>query len=103
MSETIWVVGGSTGEYSDRTEWVVDAWRSEAEAQARVTFLTEKMQELGITHHMDWEIREQAVEKMREHVLAFAARDPGLAADSVGAEGWDDDYCARWDGVLART
>lgn len=49
MSEKIWMVGGTTGEYSDRTEWVVDAWRSEAEAQARVKFLTEEMQRLGIT------------------------------------------------------
>jgi hypothetical protein len=43
------MVGGTTGEYSDRTEWVVDAWRSEAEAQARVAELTEAMQRFGIT------------------------------------------------------
>ncbi len=72
MSEKIWMVGGTTGEYSDRTEWVVDAWRSEVEAQARIAFLTNKMQELGISRRMDYDIRQEAVEKMRQFDEAFS-------------------------------
>jgi hypothetical protein len=37
---TIYVVQGSTGEYSDRTEWLVRAYHTEAEARAEVEFLT---------------------------------------------------------------
>lgn len=29
----IWIVEGSTGEYSDRTDWVVCAYRTEEQAQ----------------------------------------------------------------------
>jgi hypothetical protein len=64
------MVGGTSGEYSDRTEWVVDAWRSEIEAQARVTELKRFMQEIGIDWHK-WEDRERAIKKMRKHDAAF--------------------------------
>ena len=78
MSETIWMVGGTTGEYSDRTEWVVDAWRSKAEAKARVLFLTTKMQELGIStlerYRTPWE---RAVDEMKK-------TDPDFSNDYTG-------------------
>lgn len=41
--ENVWVVGGMVGEYSDRREWTVGVWRSEAGAKAFV----EKMDALG--------------------------------------------------------
>lgn len=46
--ENIWIVFGSTGEYSDRTEWMVDAWRSEDAAKARVTELEAMLLESGL-------------------------------------------------------
>lgn len=72
MSEKIWMVGGTTGEYGDRTKWVVDAWRSEAEAQARVKFLTDKMQELGVDYRAEWDARRKAEDAMREFDPAFS-------------------------------
>ena len=85
MSEKIWMVGGTTGEYSDRTEWVVDAWRSEAAAQARVVELKRFMQEIGCGRDRDdylrggWQEREKRDEEMRKH-------DPGFQQDYTGVE-----------------
>jgi hypothetical protein len=79
MSEKIWMVGGSTGEYSDRVEWAVDAWRSEAEAQARVKFLDDKMRELGLCDSRDdYDIRDQKE-------LAMRAFDPAFSCDYTGS------------------
>ena len=73
MSEKIWMVGGTTGEYSDRSEWVVDAWRSEEEAQARVTHLNTRMLELGMnTKKFRYSpAYEKAMEEMRKTDIAF--------------------------------
>lgn len=38
--ETIWLVLGSSGEYSDRDEWQVVAFRAEADAQAKCDALS---------------------------------------------------------------
>lgn len=80
MSEKIWMVGGTTGEYSDRTEWVVDAWRSEAEAQARVVELTKAMQRLGITGREPDRYME-AHERRREEMQKL---DPSFMDDYTG-------------------
>lgn len=45
---TIYIVQGSTGEYSDHREWFVDAWTSEAAAQNRITQLDRLMQETNV-------------------------------------------------------
>ena len=82
MSEKIWMVGGTTGEYSDRTEWVVDAWRSESEAQARVVELKRLMQEIGIgsrDNTLTWQEREMREKEMRKH-------DPAFQHDYTGSE-----------------
>jgi len=68
----IFVVFGSSGEYSDRNEWMVCAFRTEAAAQAKVTELETKMQELGLTreaHQFTTEYyakREEMSKQMRE-------------------------------------
>jgi hypothetical protein len=41
MGLTIYVVEGSTGEYSDRNDWPVRAFRTEEAAKAEVTRLSE--------------------------------------------------------------
>lgn len=64
----IYVISGSTGEYSDRCEWLVEAHSTEAAAQARVTQLHELMQELGVTD-ASYKTRDAAIEKMRTHTL----------------------------------
>jgi hypothetical protein len=81
MSEKIWMVGGTTGEYSDRTEWVVDAWRSEQEAKDRVQELTRLMQEIGVPRggFMQYEERGPKEDEMRKH-------DPAFQCDYTGSE-----------------
>jgi hypothetical protein len=51
----IWIVHGSTGEYSDRGEWVVDAHRTEEAAQARVKALEAKLHASGIERMTRWD------------------------------------------------
>ena len=75
----IWIVFGTTGEYSDRTEWPVDAWTTKEESIDRVKFLTNKIQELGIRGSLyrfddDDMIK---LEKMREF-------DPSFKSDYTG-------------------
>jgi hypothetical protein len=40
MSKTIWVVYGTTGEYSDRSTWDIAAYPNEADAQAHADAAT---------------------------------------------------------------
>ena len=78
MSQTIYVVLGSTGEYSDRGEWLSKAFHTEAEARAFVAFLTEKRQQIAVDHvRLDWELRSGVEEKMR-------AFDPNYQEDYTG-------------------
>lgn len=44
---TICIVSGSTGEYDDRVEWLVDAWDTQAQAEARIAELEKRYTELG--------------------------------------------------------
>ena len=42
MAEKIYVVMGTTGEYSDRTEWTIAAYSDEEEAKKHVELATER-------------------------------------------------------------
>lgn len=42
MAETLWIVYGSTGEYSDRTEWAVAVVDCEDDAKLLVTILQQQ-------------------------------------------------------------
>lgn len=78
--EPIWIVHGSTGEYSDRGEWVVCAYRSEGEAKAYVEFLGKKRQEVGPGRYedgWDYDLEEQVEAAMR-------AFDPNFSEDYTG-------------------
>lgn len=91
---TIYVVQGSTGEYSDHREWLVHAFRHEADAQAEVEFLTAKWMELRASDGTDWEERHADEEAMRVF-------DPGFFTDYTGSH-WNvlavDLVSARKDG-----
>jgi osmotically-inducible protein OsmY len=50
----IYVVMGSTGEYSDRSEWPVVAFRDEEEARKRVENATRRAKELEATKPRDY-------------------------------------------------
>lgn len=72
-----YLVTGSTGEYSDRSEWPVGVWWTEAEAQAYVEFLGEQRQRLPRLKGYDWETG-RTIEK------AMRAFDPGFSEDYTG-------------------
>lgn len=62
----IWIVYGMTGEYSDRTEWWVDAWRSKDEAEQRVAQLDAAMRQYGANRDdLQYEERKAVEDKMR--------------------------------------
>lgn len=73
----LWVVYGSTGEYSDRSEWNVAVVDSEADAQALVTML--KQQYLSIPPAMQ-EDRWDHEEDMKK----IMSLDPYFQCDYTG-------------------
>lgn len=78
MAEKIWIVIGQSGQYSDGEEWIVDAWRSEQAAQARVEQLERTLRELGAdTMSMDAESVELLTGKMLKHDPEFVFGYPG--------------------------
>lgn len=82
----IYVVIGSTGEYSDHNEWMVKAFKTEEAAQTHVKTLDDKTLELGVRYdadHPEYDQREKAQEIMK--VL-----DPNFSCDYTGTR---YEYC----------
>lgn len=79
MTQQIWIVFGTTGEYSDRSEWPVAAYDSEKAAQDRVKALQHALEESGIErldrYEGPWE---KAVDEFK------AKHDPGFHIDYTG-------------------
>lgn len=74
----IFIVKGVTGIYEDRTEWIVDAWRDEASARARVVELTMLAATLNrMCARREWDNLAQAKERMMMH-------DPSFSIDTSG-------------------
>lgn len=75
----VWVVSGSTGEYSDRNEWLVAAFASEDAAKARIIALDQRMQEMP----QQWKEGSWGEHdgKMKEHM---ALLDPNFCIDYTG-------------------
>lgn len=67
--DRIWIVMGSTGEYSDRNEWPVAAFASEEDAQARVIALDVRMQQMPPEWRDDrWDYQDE----IRVHMQALS-------------------------------
>lgn len=79
MPNEIYIVQGSTGEYSDRHEWIVVAFANEDVAMARVERLEALLREFG-TDDADWDDRRRAEEIIRTH----AEGDPQCSIDYTG-------------------
>ena len=78
--ERVWIVMGSTGEYSDRTEWPVVAFTSEEAAKARIAALDVKMQQVP----QEWRENRWANEdKIKAHM---ATLDPGFSMEYTSME-----------------
>ena len=56
MSETVYVVFGETGEYSDRSDWPVKAYLSQQVAQELVVKATARANELFAYHYRDYKV-----------------------------------------------
>ena len=79
----IWIVEGSTGEYSDRTEWAVCAYKSEGNAQAKVLELEALISSFTGRKQDgpdEWLDRDKRAECMREHPHG----DPHYQEDYTG-------------------
>lgn len=71
MAETIYLVQGNCGEYSDYREWVVCAYRSEAMAREHATKAKEWKQQ-----HVSWDMSYEEREKLKNpYDDAYSATD----------------------------
>jgi hypothetical protein len=71
---TIYLVHGSSGDYEDRTEWIIEAWTGEKDAAARVGQLNARVAEF------------------REVMSAYRDKEPSLADfenEDKWAEPWE--------------
>jgi hypothetical protein len=80
--DKVYIVMGTTGEYSDRSEWAVNAHLTEASAAEQLAALVAKAKELGVhtsTNHgmPDWDEREE---------LAKQLGDPDARVDYTGID-----------------
>jgi antirestriction protein len=63
-----WVVTGSTGEYSDRREWNIAVFLTEAKAQDLVAELSEKAREFGLADRSnEYDTEEVRLEQFNKH------------------------------------
>lgn len=103
--QTIYVVYGTCGEYSDRREWTVRAYTSERAAQAKVAALQEAMRALGFAVIIDmrdgsewYELPSRWTEHGRAAIAEMCAQhDPSFSTDSGGTR--YDVYPVTLEGV----
>jgi len=80
MSE-IWMVEGSTGEYSDHREWPVKAFRDKAKAERLVVEAQARANEIANNQsEFDWSQWYDMEEK--RHPLTVNEFDPNMQVDS---------------------
>lgn len=65
----VFIIEGNTGEYSDRTNWMVGAYLDQGAAESRIEFLRSEITRLGLNKGFsyDWEQRDKASKEMSEH------------------------------------
>lgn len=70
----VFVVMGATGEYSDRCEWPVCAYRDEDQAKVKVVRCTQRVKELQALRpdQLSWEVSPE-----------YKNEDPNLRVDST--------------------
>jgi len=66
MIDKVWVLFGTTGEYSDRSEWVVRGYLNEADAEADCAALNAIAKDIG--GGRDWaSLHEAVAERLTPH------------------------------------
>jgi len=86
MIRTIYVVSGTCGEYSDRSEWTVKAFTTRESANAFADRLVATMQELGarrVRNEPGWVFPERFSAPQKIHD-AMGALDPSFSTDYTG-------------------
>jgi hypothetical protein len=81
---TIYIVQGSTGEYSDRTDWIVCAYTDKEKADEHAT----KAEAWGIGYAGRWEVRDYSAKEdvaMENDKNPF---DPNFRQDYTGTSYW---------------
>jgi hypothetical protein len=81
MTKQLWIVVGSTGEYSDRDKWNVAIVDSEADAQTLVTLLQQQYLKIPDSMWRDrWEHEDE--------IKAIMSLDPNFRMDYTGTCYW---------------
>ena len=109
--QMLYIVRGSTGEWSDRSDWMVRAYFTYDEAKSEVERLTTKLDELiGGRDVVSYEARKEVTELMREFDEDFSMdytgtswwiREVPLASAlpcQTAADGASDEAHRRWSG-----
>ena len=79
--KAIWVVTGTCGQYSDRSEWVVRAFKTKEQAEKFVALLDDS----GNTERLEMRAREERFSATREQFI----RSMGWAGEyGMGSRGW---------------
>lgn len=72
----LFIVMGTTGEYSDRTEWPVVAYEDEEEAEKHVDAATRRAKELEVGRGSRYELSDKE----------RSVYDPGMGMDYTGTD-----------------
>jgi hypothetical protein len=86
--KNVYIVMGSTGEYSDRSEWPVVAYLNEEHAKEHVEKATAYAKEFEVFAQRD-EFRHNTWDKRRE--LTVSPFDPRFSMDYTGTSYWYDE------------
>lgn len=82
MSE-IWIVQGSTGEYSDHKEWPVKAFRDKGKAQRLVIEAQARCNEIAtVKNEYEWDVWWDMTEA--KHATTVNEFDPAMKLDYTG-------------------
>ncbi len=80
MTEKIWIVEGRTGEYSDRTDWQVCAFRDEAKAKELAIELKKLASATLVATENIWDWEDSEIGKV------WKEKDPQAALDYTGTD-----------------
>ena len=74
--KTVYLVMGTTGEYSDRTEWPVKAYLDKGKAEQHVEQASKKAAEIDVTRGGCWDYPDKGVNPF----------DPNMHMDYTGTD-----------------
>ena len=91
MSKSVWVLRGTTGEYSDRTDWIVAAYKKEDDAvktQQDLSDLFAKMWKEVNGYWWEVEFNETTPEPIKTLWDTIKKIDSQITVDYTGVSWW---------------